>query len=351
MENVLTITLHRAKKAALNSLKAGLVPFLHSSPGLGKSAIIKEIAKELQLKIIDVRLAQVDPTELNGYPMFSEHVRKEGVIQKASYVPMDTFPIEGDALPEDYNGWILFMDELSSAPPAVQAAAYKIILDNLVGAHKLHKNCLIAAAGNLLTDNAVVEEMSTALQSRMSHYVIEPNLEEFVKWGASAGISETVMGFLNYQPHLLHHFSPDHNDLTFPCPRTWEFCSDMVKIIGTPTHEHLPEIASCVGEGAARDFITYCQVYNKLPSFAEIMANPTGFNVDNSPSIKWATTMMISFNLDDKNSISCLEALDHIGAEFAFVGMKTICGRIGSKVVSIPGMSKFFSKYGMDYLI
>jgi MoxR-like ATPase len=104
-----------AKKMIQSVLSAGLVPFLQSSPGLGKSSIVREIAKEYDLQLIDIRLSQVDPTELNGFPAISNGV--------ASYVPMSIFPLEKTPLPTNKKGWILFLDEMSSAPPAVQAAA------------------------------------------------------------------------------------------------------------------------------------------------------------------------------------------------------------------------------------
>lgn len=96
-------------------MKAKLVPLVKGSPGVGKSDIIHGIAKTFNLKVIDLRLAQCDPTDMLGFPQI-----KDG---KADYVPMATFPLEGDELPKGYDGWLLFMDELTSAPKAIQAAA------------------------------------------------------------------------------------------------------------------------------------------------------------------------------------------------------------------------------------
>ena len=96
-------------------IKAKLVPMLVGSPGCGKSQIIYKIAKEYNLKVIDLRLSQCDPTDLAGFPTIENH--------KADYVPMKHFPIEGDPIPHGYSGWLLFLDEATSAPPAIQAAA------------------------------------------------------------------------------------------------------------------------------------------------------------------------------------------------------------------------------------
>jgi len=55
----------QARELVVDIIKAKLVPMLTSSPGLGKSSIVKDIANEFGLKLIDIRLSQVDPTELN----------------------------------------------------------------------------------------------------------------------------------------------------------------------------------------------------------------------------------------------------------------------------------------------
>lgn len=105
----------QAKSMITKLLMAKLVPMLVGSPGTGKSAIVHQVAKEHGLKVIDLRLAQCDPTDLLGFPTISG--------DRAGYRAMDTFPIEGDTVPEGYNGWLLFLDELNSASMGVQAAA------------------------------------------------------------------------------------------------------------------------------------------------------------------------------------------------------------------------------------
>ena len=107
------IKLSQASALITIALKAHQVPMLHGSPAIGKSSIVKQIAKLFNLKLIDLRLSQCDPTELMGFPKVSGN--------RAGYTPMETFPIEGDALPDGYSGWLLFLDEMNSAPPAVQA--------------------------------------------------------------------------------------------------------------------------------------------------------------------------------------------------------------------------------------
>lgn len=191
-------------------LVAGLVPHIQSSPGIGKSDIIRQIAKEYGLKVIDLRLSQMDSVDMQGFPNI--------VNNKTDWIPPAVFPLEDDPIPEGYNGFMLFLDEITSAPISVQSSAYKLILDRMVGQHKLHEKVAMVAAGNLLTDKAIVNRMGTAMQSRMIHLKLTVNPEKWVKWAESNNIDYRVTSFIQFRPELLHKFNPNHDDVTFPCP-------------------------------------------------------------------------------------------------------------------------------------
>ena len=199
-----------SKELIVDILKAGLSPMVTSSPGLGKSSIAKQIAAERRLKLIDIRLSQCDPVDLNG---MVTHDDKRG-----KYLPMDIFPLEDDPIPVGYNGWLILLDEFNSAPLTVQQAAYQLVLDKEVGQHKLHKKVGIICAGNLATDKAIVNRMSTAMQSRMIHLELTVNHKDWIVWAAENDIDYRVAAYINFRPYHLHKFDPNHNDKTFPCP-------------------------------------------------------------------------------------------------------------------------------------
>nr|WP_227546769.1 AAA family ATPase [Moraxella catarrhalis] len=111
----MNITLKQAEKLMYPLLNNKIVPFLHSSPALGKSSLAKAVAAKAKLKVIDLRLTELDSSDLNGLPYFNEG--------KAQYLPFNTFPIQGTEVPEGCQGWLLLLDELNSALPSVQSAA------------------------------------------------------------------------------------------------------------------------------------------------------------------------------------------------------------------------------------
>jgi len=319
------ITLHKAAAAVKDIMRANLVANLVGSPGIGKSDIVKQVAEEFDLKVIDFRLAQADPTDLSGFPTLNEDR------SRCHYAPPITFPLAGDPLPiktpavyetvpngklvavattesravyEDlqvevepatyYKGWLLFLDELTSAPQMVQAAAYKVILDRQVGEHDLHEKVRIVAAGNKATDKAIVQRMSTALQSRVVTLEIIIDMDEWLKWAEHAGIDKRIMAYIQFRPDMLHKFNASHQDLTFPCPRTWEFASRLMDIWGVVTLQNLVVLAGTISKGAASELISFCQVYSTLPTLERLVADPDNVVLDrNKPDVLFAICSLI----------------------------------------------------------
>lgn len=317
-------------------LQAKLVPMLKGSPGIGKSQAVYAIAKKYGLLLIDLRLSQCDPVDLMGFPQIS--VTTNG--DRGGYVPMTTFPIEGDPIPAGYNGWLLFLDELNAAPTAVQAAAYKLILDRMVGLHKLHKNVAIVAAGNLETDGAIVQEMSTALQSRMVHIEVEVNVKEFIDWATDNNFDSRITSYMELCPQNLHKFDPDHTDHTYPCPRTWEFANRIIKDTPESSNMFLPALAGALSDGTAMEFKAFCELYSQLPKISQLTSNPKGIPMPDDPSVLWALTGAVSEATTGGNCASLLEFVSRMPIEFQVVTTRQM-RRKHPQLETHPAMAKW----------
>lgn len=308
------VTISKAKDMLCYFLKARLVPLIVGSPGLGKSQICQQIANEFGLLLIDVRLGQCDVTDLLGFPQIKG--------DKASYIPMATFPIEGDQIPKGYNGWLLLFDELTSASPSLQAAAYKILLDRMVGNHPLHKNVAIVCAGNLETDNAIVQPMSTALQSRLVHMELVVDAKEWVDWATSHDIDHRITSYINFKPGSLYTFQPDHTDNTYASPRTWEFANRILQVVDMDSPHLLPMLAGTISEGVAREFLSFCKNFANLPKISEIIANPEGIPVPHEPSILFAMTGALSHNAAMDTMDALMKYIRRLPLEFQVVCLR-----------------------------
>jgi hypothetical protein len=280
-----TLTPKQIYEKSIECIQVGLVPLVVGPPGSSKSTIAAKIAKDFRLKLIDIRLSQYTPEDLQGLPMRSGN--------KATFAPYDVFPIEEDPLPEGYDGWMLFLDEFTGAPKPTQLAAYKLVLDRMTGSHKLHERVVILAAGNRAEDNAVVTKMSTAMHSRVITLEMEVSHKEFLQHANENQFDHRVVGFLNYLPSRLMDFDPSHTDKTFACPRTWEFASRLVKGKEISEESMGALLSGTVGTASAIEFITFAKEYTRLPKIHDIETRPEITPIPNEMSTKYAAISML----------------------------------------------------------
>jgi hypothetical protein len=288
-------TPRQAKRYILECLEAGLVPVLESSPGMGKSSIMREIAQELGLFLIDHRLSTSAPEDLSGLPRF----RADGTAEFAPFA--DLFPLRGAVIPKGYNGWLLFLDEWNAASRAVQAACFKLILDRMTGQKHLHELCLMSAAGNLSTDRSITNPISTAMQSRVVHLEMEINFDEWLfDVAIPQNYDKRIIAYLSQYPSKLMDFRPDHNEKTFNCPRTWEFMDRLIKGKEV-TEDRAAMYAGTITSGSAVDFIQFTKVFHNMVSIKDILANPKTCHVPQDNSTRWAviTHMMEKMTADN----------------------------------------------------
>lgn len=336
----ITVSPSQAFRAVKKILKSGRVPMLHGSPAIGKSSIMGQVAEEKKLFLIDLRLSQCEPTDLLGFP----YIDKE--TGRSMYMPFDSFPIEGDTIPEGCNGWLLFLDEITSAEPPTQAAAYKVILDRKVGKHKLHPNVYVVAAGNLETDNAVVHHMSTALQSRMTHLKLCLSVEEWITWAINEGFDHRIIDFINWKKDYLYTFDPEHNDLTYASPRTWHMNNDCL-VVGCGGNIADPDFraisAGNVTDGITREFIEFCDIYQNLTKVEDIIMAPTTVAVPGEVSILFALTGAIGSAATEENIGALLQYVSRMPVEYQVVTLRYAIKR-NPKIKSVPQVSAWLAK-------
>jgi len=310
-------TPRETRNFAIECLQAGRVPFIQSSPGMGKSAMVRSIAKEYNLKLIDHRLSTSTPEDLSGLPTFTEVEWEGEKVRKASFAPFDIFPIESTPEPKGYNGWLLFLDEFNSASKTVQAAAYKLILDRMVGQHKLHEKVYVVAAGNLTTDRAIVNPLSTAMQSRVIHIEMMLDKDEFLQ-DVVMGLNwdHRIYAFLTYQKDYIHDFRPDHNDKTFCCPRTWEFMNSLLEVNPEVNDKRTKLFAGTITSGVATSFVTFCNIYTNLPSIEDIIRNPEQVPLPNGADVRYAISSSLMSKVTEENFKPLAEFMNRMSSEF-----------------------------------
>jgi len=220
---------------------------LWGAPGVGKSALVAQAARACGVSMIDLRLSQLEPSDLRGMPY-----QKDGRVEWAipSMLP--------DALRHGARG-VLFLDEINAALPQVAAAAYQLILDRRLGDYLLPAGWAILAAGNRLGDRGVTYAMPAPLANRFTHVELEPIIEDWLAWAAGVGVDARLCGFLRQRPDLLMVFPERANVYAFPSPRSWVFADRALRKFGDDDELLEPALIACVGEVAGLLFMAYLQ--------------------------------------------------------------------------------------------
>jgi hypothetical protein len=232
---------------------------LWGPPGIGKSQIIAQVAARHAAPMIDIRLSQMEPTDLRGIPFRIDN-RVEWAIP--SMLP--------DAQRHGEHG-ILFLDEITSAPPSVSAAAYQLILDRRLGDYEVPPGWAIFAAGNRQGDRGVTYTMPAPLANRFSHFEVETNIDDWVNWAYANGMDDRLIGFLRFRPELLFDFNPAHNPVAFPSPRSWEFAHRTLLKFGDTPELLLPTLQSCVGQAAGLELHAFIENLEHMPDLDAIL--------------------------------------------------------------------------------
>lgn len=273
---------------------------LWGPPGIGKSQAVRQIADVIRRRtgkrvdVTDVRLLLFNPIDLRGIPTANAD-KTLAVWLKPKIFAMD----ESDAVVN-----ILFLDELSSAPQSVQAAAYQITLDRVIGEHRLPDNCIVIAAGNRTTDRAVAFKMPKALANRLMHIEVDGSFSEWKKWAIEKGVDAKVLGFLSFHVDYLMKFDPASEELAFPTPRTWEMVSDLLKTVNSDIDEMYPLIAGLVGSGTAVEFRSWSRVFADLPDIEDIFDGKKPAPPKTSDALYALISSMTAYAREHKNELT-----------------------------------------------
>jgi hypothetical protein len=322
------ITIGRAQAILKIQIQQDQPVLLIGPPGLGKSAIIAQFVndhnaafsarvsaalatkkakdlppeggiitvEELEVdgfyyEMVDLRLGQMDVPDLRGLPILQGEQTLE---TRPHWFPEEesrTVTLAGPAGDQKVQApvqTLVFLDEITSAVPVMQAAAYQIVLERKIGQWELPKKTRVLAAGNRLEDNAVVFSMSSALRSRFSILNVRLDQSAWDKWAILNGIDERVLAYIRHKPDMLADYTQLQQQ-SYPCPRTWEMLSRSLGALPHATDEETIDLmsilaGSVVGQGASLDFTTYIRTWQDLPDIDALLEGRIRYEISDDPS-------------------------------------------------------------------
>jgi len=302
-----TVTPNEAKRAIRKCIKIQRPVFMWGPPGIGKSDIVKQIGEEQSREVIDVRLSLWEPTDIKGIPYYNSD---EKTMTWAS-------PSE---LPQDPNSTaILFLDELNSAAPATQAAAYQLILNRRVGTYKLPDGVSIVAAGNRETDKGVTYRMPSPLANRFVHIELKSSFDDWLQWATANMVHEQVVGYVGFAKQDLYDFDPRSGSRSFATPRSWSFVSDLLKDDDLDESTLTDLVSGAVGDGLAVKFMAHRKVAKQMPKPEDILQGKITKIDIKEISAMYSLTISLCYELQEASSKNVKNWNDQADNFFTFM--------------------------------
>jgi len=341
-----------AKTSIAFAIKKKRPIFLWGPPGIGKSDIVNQIGKDSNREVVDVRLALWEPRDIKGIPYFDSNA---GTMTWAPPAELPTDP---------KSKAILFLDELNSAPPAVQAAAYQLILNRRVGTYKLPDGVDIVAAGNRDGDKGVTYRMPAPLANRFVHLEMKVDFEDWQDWATLNGIHPEVVGYVGYAKQDLYDYDPKSPSKSFATPRSWSFVSDLVADEEIDTESLTNLVSGAIGDGLAVKFMAHRKIASKLPKPDEILDGKVKDLEIKEVSAMYSLTVGLCYELKERadKKVKDWDAMadrffnymmKNFPTELVVMGAKTALTNYdlpldASKMKSFDEFHKRFGKYVMN---
>lgn len=310
---------------------------LWGPPGIGKSQMVAQVAEKQHINVIDIRLSQMEPSDLRGIPF--------RIADRVEWAVPSMLP---DSKRHGAQG-ILFLDEITSAPPSVSAAAYQLILDRRLGDYLVPEGWAIFAAGNRQGDRGVTYSMPAPLANRFSHFEVDTHLDDWVAWAFKNDIDDRIIAFVRFRPELLFDFDPAHNPVAFPSPRSWEYSHRALKKFMDLPKLLLGSLQACVGQAAGIELKAFIDNLENMPDLEAIVRGEKA-SVPKEIDLQYAVaTALVGHAIRAKDAADAQKKFGHIldyaqsmpQREMGVMLVSDMHRAIGQDLFSVPQFSQW----------
>jgi hypothetical protein len=253
---------------------------IEGSPGGGKTTIVQQVAKELDVPYIERHMPTMLVEDF-GIPMVM------GDNEALSYKLPDWFPVKGKSPDKG----ILCFDDRNQANADLQK-----VLANICQARNLHgvplpDGWMVVSTGNKQSDRAGANRVLSHLRNRETVVELETHLDDWSSWAIDNDVAPEVISFIRFRPNLLHDFDPQRDQNA--TPRSWvEGVSDVLGVVASDAEYEC--FKGAVGEGPAAEFVGYLRIFRRLPNPDNILINPTTAEVPTDPATLYALSGAIA---------------------------------------------------------
>lgn len=290
------------KTVLMKCISANFPVLLKGAPGVGKTDLCLQVAKDSKRQSITVIPAISDPTDAKGIPG-----KDNGHYE---------WMLCGDArrIIEAKKPTLVLIDDLGQAAPMVQAAYMQWLLLRRIGEHDVPDCVTFIAATNRREDRAGVSGVLEPVKSRFVTILqLDVDTDDWIKWAFDNDMPSEIIGFVHFRPSMLTQHTPTSDIVNGPCPRTMAHAGELLKV----GLDDLETLSGAIGEGAAAELFGFIRVFRSLPNIAGILTDPDGATVPDEPAALYATVSALVERVTSDNAGRILKYAERLPAEFS----------------------------------
>ena len=240
--------------------------FLLGAPGLGKTAIMQQIAGEMGLGLVSYSMTHHTRQSALGLPVIVEKEYGGKTYQVSEYTMSEIIASIYDCLrTTGKTEGILFLDEINCVSETLSPSMLLFLQYKVFGGHQIPEGWVVVTAGNPPRFNKSVREFDAATRDRLKVIEVEPNYPAWKAYALDHGVSRCVISYLDIRPEDFYKVETTVDGLTVVTPRAWEDLSEILQYheeLGLAVSEELTT-QYLQNKQVARDFAIYYELYQK----------------------------------------------------------------------------------------
>lgn len=247
--------------------------FMIGPPGIGKTAIMEQIAAELGVGLVSYSMTHHTRQSALGLPYITEKEYGGRSYQVTEYTMSEIIGSIYDLMRETgLTEGILFLDEINCVSETLAPCMLQFLQYKVFGQHRVPPGWILVTAGNPPEYNKSVRDFDTVTWDRLKRIDVEPDYETWKEYAYKKGVHASVMTYLAARKKDFYKVENTAEGKRFATARGWDDLSEMIKLYeenGLRVDELL--IGQYIQDPrTARDFAVYYDLYNKYRSDYEV---------------------------------------------------------------------------------